>query len=64
MDFFAQQKTWFIAHTNNATIHCGVVLTDECVSTGQESLETFTNEQEWLARKLELGVIEEQPITE
>ncbi len=54
------QDTWWIARkTDNSIIHYGMVEVGEIMESGLDILETFLNEEDWLARLLELGIIPE-----
>ncbi len=54
------QDTWWIARkTDNSIIHYGMVEVGETMESGLDILETFLNEEDWLARLLELGIIPE-----
>ena len=55
--YIAEQDTWFIAHNGEVTIHYGFVSQGEAISTGQPTLELFYNEEDWIIRLAELGII-------
>jgi len=55
------QTTWWIAKsTDNTIIHYGVVDINNIVESGQEELEMFIVEQEWIDRLLVLGITIEE----
>ena len=53
--------TYWIAHTGTAVVHEGFVEAECEVSTGQETLETFTDRELWITRLAELGIILDAP---
>jgi hypothetical protein len=51
------EKTWWIAMSTDKTIiHEGELLPNMELVSGQDELETFSDEQSWLNRLKELGV--------
>ncbi len=53
------EKTWWIAMSTDKTIiHEGELLPNMGLVSGQDELETFSDEQSWLDRLKELGVNE------
>lgn len=55
------EKTWWITKkTDNSVIHYGEVEVGNVVESGQEEIETFTSEEEWIDRLEELGITIEQ----
>ena len=54
-------KTWWIMKSiDNSVIHHGVAEVGQEVSSGQDELETFTVEQEWIDRLAVLGITIEE----
>jgi hypothetical protein len=53
------KNTWFIAHNGIDVFHFGFVPKGTQLDTGQPHLETFDNEEEYLVRKQELNINEE-----
>lgn len=51
---------YWIAHTGSSVVHQGYAEADTHVDTGQESLETFDNRPDWVARLAELGATPEE----
>jgi hypothetical protein len=57
-------KTWYIAHNDTDVFHTGEIDVGQTVTTGQPNLETFTTQEEWELRKVELniGIPEQVPV--
>lgn len=51
---------WFIAHDSGGPAHCGRLDSGQCVTTGLAALEIFSVEDEFNARKKELGITAEE----
>lgn len=61
-DLTATEIMWFIAHDGDTIVHHGKLLPGNQVTTGQPFFETFDNEEDWTARKMVLGVQEEESL--
>ena len=55
----ATTRMWYIAHSNQGIFHYGDIESGQELVTGQTVLETFATEEEWTARKVALGVMDE-----
>jgi hypothetical protein len=57
------QNTWFIGRaSDNSVVHYFQVEENTQLDSGQEIIELFNSEEEYLARLLELGIsLEEEP---
>lgn len=54
------EQTWFIARQDdNSLIHCGTADTGQHIATGLDHLELFNDVEQYIARKIELGVAED-----
>jgi hypothetical protein len=53
------EDTWFIAHNGVDVFHFGFTPEGTQLDTGQPILETFDNEKEYLERKQELNIVED-----
>lgn len=51
-------QVWYIAHNGTDIFHPGILEAGQQVETGQPYLEIFESEEDWTARKAELGVTE------
>lgn len=50
------QKTWYIAHNGQESINYDYIEPSQCFITAQPILETFTDEESWKTRLLELNI--------
>jgi hypothetical protein len=53
--FPSTEPFYVICYTENVAYHYGVMTSNQCMETGQEIVETYTNEQEYKNRALQLG---------
>lgn len=57
--------TYFIAYNEDKSIlHNGVVEANNCFETALKNVEVFLNQQDWEARKEELGIVDEEELEE
>lgn len=54
---YPEIKTYFIGRLPNGYSSHGVIEPTQCMTTGLEELETFTDEAQYLARAAELGIV-------
>jgi hypothetical protein len=56
---FPPENVYFIGYSDPINIHYQIVTPEQILTTERDVVETFDNEEEWIARLIELGVDEE-----
>lgn len=57
---YPTSKTWYIAYTGNSYSY-GLIESNQWLTTGLNSIESFSNETSYLARLNELGLTPNDP---